>query len=99
MLRLKNRRSINASILYEVPEEGRNQGPQIHKNEEWEACHQRHVPEVRNQGIQDRKGLELEQPYYGNNRIKEARYRLEILAFSLLLPTSSISGSMTTFVQ
>ncbi len=49
----------SASILYEVPEKGRNQEPRTNQDEEQEACHQGCMPQMRNQGIQDRKGLEL----------------------------------------
>ena len=58
MLHAKRWRWIDASLLHEVPEEGRAQEPEADHNEEQEACDSGRVPNVWHEGIQNRQGLE-----------------------------------------
>ena len=44
--------------MHEVPEESGNQEPQVDDNEEQKTGNSRGMSELRNQSIQDRKGLE-----------------------------------------
>ena len=47
----------NASILYEMQGQKRNEGCQSHYHEEWEASDSGCVSDVWDQDVQDRKGL------------------------------------------
>ena len=52
-------RLINASILYEVPSQKRNEGHQEHNYEEWQAGDSGCLPCMWNQDVQDRKESKL----------------------------------------
>jgi len=45
----------NASILYEVPEEGRDQEPKVDNNEEWAPSNSGQLPKLQHQGISNRQ--------------------------------------------
>jgi len=49
----------NASVLYEVPDQERNERPQEHYHEEWQAGNPRNMPNLWHQDVQDRKELKL----------------------------------------
>ena len=53
-------RWVNASLLYEVPGQSGNQGPEIYHDEEQEAGYSGCMPQVRHQGFQNWEGLEPE---------------------------------------
>jgi len=53
----------HASILYEMPNQERNEGCQGHYHEEWQASHSRRMPGMWDQDVQNREGIEKRLEY------------------------------------
>ena len=49
----------DASVLYEMPDQERNERPQEHYHEEWQAGNPGNMPNLRDQNVQDREELRL----------------------------------------
>jgi hypothetical protein len=49
----------DASVLYEMPDQERNERPQEHYYEEWQAGNPGNMPNLRDQNVQDREGITL----------------------------------------
>lgn len=48
-----------ASILCKMPDEARNEGPKEHNHEERQASNPRDMPGMRDENVQNRKGITL----------------------------------------